>query len=125
MTTEALLYSGPSTESLLDAKDDASARSFRITITDAEIREALAEPLKTILNVILETLDQIPPELSADIFDRGIALCGGSVLLRNLDQRIREEASLPVQIVDQPLSAVVIGAGKIIADRALLKKLAA
>src|SRR5215510_2910630 len=96
----------------------------RITISDAEIREAISEPLKTILNAILETLDQIPPELSADIFDRGIALCGGSVLLRNLDRRIREDTSLPVQIVDQPLSAVVIGAGKMLADKTLLKKLA-
>ena len=96
----------------------------RVTVSDAEIREALSEPLKTILNAILETLDQIPPELSADIFDRGIALCGGSVLLRNLDRRIREETALPVQIVEQPLSAVVIGAGKMLADKALLKKLA-
>jgi rod shape-determining protein MreB len=97
----------------------------RVTINDSEIRDAMGEPLKTIMNAILETLDQIPPELSSDIFDRGIALCGGSVLLRNLDRRIKEETSLPVQIVDQPLSAVVIGAGKMLADRALLKKLAA
>ena len=96
----------------------------RVNVSDAEIREALSEPLKTILNAILETLDQIPPELSSDIFDRGIALCGGSVLLRNLDRRIRQETSLPVQIVEQPLSAVVIGAGKMLADKALLKKLA-
>ena len=96
----------------------------RVTVSDVEIRDALAEPLKTILHAILETLDQIPPELSADIFDRGIALCGGSVLLRNLDRRIRQETSLPVQIVEQPLSAVVIGAGKMLADKALLKKLA-
>jgi rod shape-determining protein MreB and related proteins len=96
----------------------------RVTISDAEVRDAIAEPLRTILNAILETLDQIPPELSADIFDRGIALCGGSVLLRNLDRRIRQDTSLPVQIVEQPLSAVVIGAGKMLADKALLKKLA-
>jgi len=96
----------------------------RVTISDSEVRDAIAEPLKTILGAILETLDQIPPELSADIYDRGIALCGGSVLLRNLDRRIRQDTSLPVQIVDQPLSAVVIGAGKMLADKALLKKLA-
>ena len=97
----------------------------RVTVSDTEIRDALSEPLKTILNAIRETLDQIPPELSADIFDRGIALCGGSVLLRNLDRRIREETALPVQIVEQPLAAVVIGAGKMLADKALLKRLAA
>ena len=97
----------------------------KVTVSDSEIREALAEPLKTIINAVRETLDQIPPELSADIFDRGVALCGGSVLLRNLDRRLREETQLPVQIVEQPLSAVVIGAGKMLEDRKLLKRLAA
>ncbi|HZM93903.1 MAG TPA: rod shape-determining protein [Vicinamibacterales bacterium] len=97
---------------------------IRVTITDAEIREALAEPLKTILKVVRETLDQIPPELSADIYDRGIAVCGGSALLRNFDRLIHQETQLPVQIVEQPLSAVVIGAGKMLTDKALLKRLA-
>jgi rod shape-determining protein MreB len=96
----------------------------RVSVTDQEIREALAEPLKTILKAIREVLDEIPPELSADIFDRGIALCGGGALLRNLDRRIHEETHLPVQIVQDPLTAVVIGAGKMLADEALLKKLA-
>ena len=91
--------------------------------TDAEIREALAEPLKTILRAIRETLDQIPPELSSDIYDRGVALCGGGSLLRNLDKRIRDETQLPVQMVDDPLSCVVVGAGKMLSDDTLLKKL--
>jgi len=69
-------------------------------------------------------LDEIPPELSADIYDRGIALCGGGALLRNLDKRIREETHLPVQIVEDPLTAVGVCAGKMLADEALLKKLA-
>jgi rod shape-determining protein MreB len=97
----------------------------KVTVNDTEIREAISEPLKTIINAVHETLDQIPPELSADIFDRGVALCGGSVLLRNLDRRLRQETSLPVQIVEQPLSAVVVGAGKMLEDRKLLKRLAA
>jgi rod shape-determining protein MreB len=96
----------------------------RVTITDAEIREAIGEPLKTILKAVRETLDQIPPELSADIFDRGIALCGGSALLRNLDRLIHQDTQLPVQIVEQPLSAVVLGAGKMLLDKALLRRLA-
>ena len=96
----------------------------RVKVTDAEIRDAISEPLTTILKAIRETLDQIPPELSADIYDRGIALCGGGALLRNLDRRINQETQLPVKIVDQPLSAVVIGAGKMLADKALLRKLA-
>ena len=97
---------------------------IRVTITDAEIREALAEPLKTIIKIVRETLDQIPPELSADIYDRVIAVCGGSALLRNFDRLINQETQLPVQIVEQPLSAVVIGAGKMLTDKALLKRLA-
>jgi rod shape-determining protein MreB len=97
----------------------------KVTVSDAEIREAIAEPLRTIINAVRETLDQIPPELSADIFDRGVALCGGSVLLRNFDRRLREETQLPVTVVEQPLAAVVVGAGKMLEDRALLKKLAA
>ena len=79
---------------------------------------------KTILKLIRETLDQIPPELSGDIYDRGIALCGGSALLRNLDRLIQQETQLPVQIVAEPLAAVVIGAGKMLADKDLLKRLA-
>ena len=95
----------------------------KVTVTDAEIREALAEPIKTIIRAVRETLDQIPPELSADIYDRGVALCGGGSLLRNIDRRIREETQLPVQMVDDPLSCVVVGAGRMLSDESLLKKL--
>jgi rod shape-determining protein MreB len=84
----------------------------------------LAEPIKVILRAVRETLDQIPPELSADIYDRGISLCGGGSLLRNLDRRIRQETQLPVQVVEDPLSSVVLGAGKMLSDETLLKKLA-
>jgi rod shape-determining protein MreB len=97
----------------------------KVTVNDDEVREAISEPLKTIVNAVRETLDQIPPELSADLFDRGVALCGGGALLRNLDHRLRSETQLNVQVVDEPLSAVVVGAGKILEDRTLLKKLAA
>jgi rod shape-determining protein MreB and related proteins len=95
----------------------------RITVSDAEIREALSEPLKLILRAVCETLDQIPPELSADIYDRGIALCGGGSLLRHMDRRIRQETHLPVQLVEDPSSSVVKGAGKILGDDRLLRKL--
>jgi rod shape-determining protein MreB len=97
----------------------------QVKISDAEIREALSDPLKTILKAVREALDEIPPELSADIFDRGIFLSGGSALLRNFDRLIHQETQLPVHIVDQPLAAVVIGAGKMLDDKALLRKLAA
>ena len=95
----------------------------KVELCDAEIREALADPLRIILRAVRETLDQIPPELSADIYDRGISLCGGGSLLRNLDQLIRSEARLPVQMVEDPLSCVVLGAGKMLTDDALLRKL--
>jgi rod shape-determining protein MreB len=96
----------------------------RVTVSDAEVRDAIADPLKTILKAIRETLDQIPPELSADIFDRGIAVCGGSALLRNFDRLVHQETQLPVQVVQEPLSAVVLGAGKMLADMPLLRRLA-
>jgi len=95
----------------------------QITITDAEVREALSEPLKVIVRAIRETLDQVPPELSADIFDRGVALCGGGSMLQHLDCLIKRETHLPVQVVSDPLSAVVRGAGQMLSDEALLKKL--
>jgi rod shape-determining protein MreB len=94
-----------------------------LTVSDAEIREALADPIKVIMRAVLETLDRIPPELSADIYDRGIALSGGGSLLRHLDRRIHQETQLPVQLVQDPLASVVLGAGKMLTDDGLLKKL--
>jgi rod shape-determining protein MreB len=96
---------------------------LQITVSDAEIREALADPLTAIVKAVRETLDQIPPEMSADIFDRGITLCGGGSLLRHLDRRLRQETQLPVQLAEDPLSAVVLGAGKILSDDALRNRL--
>jgi rod shape-determining protein MreB len=95
----------------------------RITLSDAEVREALAEPLKIILRAVREGLDQVPPELSADIYDRGISMCGGGSMLRSLDRRIHQETHLPVQLIEDPMSAVVVGAGRILSDETLLKKL--
>src|SRR6202022_2459537 len=83
-----------------------------ITVNDSEIREALSENVATILNAIRVALERTPPELSADISDRGIVLTGGGALLKNLDKRIREETGLPVSIADDPLASVVLGTGK-------------
>ena len=76
-----------------------------ITIDDSEVREALSECVATIMNAIRVALERTPPELSADISDRGIVLTGGGALLKNLDKRIREETGLPVSIADDPLAA--------------------
>lgn len=93
-----------------------------ITVVDEEIREALAECVDTIVNAIRVALERTPPELSADISDRGIVLTGGGALLRNLDRRIREETGLPVSIGDDPLTSVVLGTGKLLSDFNLLRK---
>jgi rod shape-determining protein MreB len=94
-----------------------------ITINDSEIREALGECIATILNAIRVALERTPPELSADISDRGIVLTGGGALIKNLDRRIREETGLPVSIADDPLASVVLGTGKMLSDFRLLRKI--
>jgi len=94
-----------------------------ITIDDSEIREALGESIATILNAIRVALERTPPELSADISDRGIVLTGGGALIKNLDKRIREETGLPVSIADDPLASVVLGTGKMLSDFRLLRKI--
>jgi rod shape-determining protein MreB len=92
-----------------------------VTIDDGEVREALSDSVSTIVNAIREALERTPPELSADISDRGIVLTGGGALLRNLDKRIREETGLPVSIADDPLASVVLGTGKMLSDFRLLR----
>ena len=94
-----------------------------ITINDGEIREALGECVATIINAIRVALERTPPELSADISDRGIVLTGGGALLKNLDKRIREETGLPVSIADDPLASVVLGTGRMLSDFRLLRKI--
>jgi rod shape-determining protein MreB len=94
-----------------------------VTVDDSEIREALSECVSTIVSAIRVALERTPPELSADIIDRGIVLAGGGVLLKNLDKRIREETGLPVCIADDPLCCVVLGTSKILSDFKLLRRL--
>ena len=93
-----------------------------IVVSDSEIREALAETVNVIVDACRVALEQTPPELSADIVDRGIVLSGGGALLRNLDKKLREETGLPVSMADDPLSSVVLGTGRMLTDFALLRK---
>lgn len=95
-----------------------------VVVDDQEIREALEDVVAAIINAIRVALERTPPELSADIIDRGIILTGGGALLRNFDKRIREETQLPVFITEDPMSTVVLGAGKLLDDIELLKKIA-
>src|SRR5215470_576379 len=94
-----------------------------ITITDEEIREALAETVNVIVDAVRVALERTPPELSADIVDRGIVLTGGGSMLKNLDKRLREETGLPLAMAEDPLSLVVLGAGKMLSDFNLLRKI--
>ncbi len=93
-----------------------------LAISDEEIREALAEPVSTIVEAVRMALERTPPELSADIMDKGIVLSGGGSLLRNLDQRLRNETGLPVVLAEDPLSSVVLGTGRVLEDIDLLRK---
>ncbi len=83
-----------------------------ITITSEEVREALAEPLRCIINAVKNTLENTPPELSADIIDHGITLTGGGALLRGIDTLISENTHMPVYVAERPLDCVVDGTGK-------------
>jgi rod shape-determining protein MreB len=95
-----------------------------ITVDDSEIREALSECVSTIMNAIRVALERTPPELSADISDRGIVLTGGGALIKNLDKRIRQETGLPVSIAEDPLASVVLGTGKMLTEFKLLRRIA-
>jgi rod shape-determining protein MreB len=93
-----------------------------VTISDGDIREALADPLRMIVAAVRAALERVPPELSADIYDRGMVLTGGGAMLRNLDRRLENETGLPVLVAENPLTSAVLGAGMILSDLPLLKK---
>ena len=95
-----------------------------VPVSDGEIREALRPTVDVIVRAVRDALEKVPPELSADIYDRGVVITGGGSLLRNLDRRLREDTDLPVQIAEDPLTSVVLGAGRMLSNIGLLKKLA-
>lgn len=93
-----------------------------LTIGSEEVRMAIAEPLNSIVETVKIVLEQTPPELAADIVDRGIVLTGGGALLKNIDTLLREETELPVTIADNPLTTVVVGSGKALDDLHLFRE---
>jgi rod shape-determining protein MreB len=95
-----------------------------IVIGDDEIREALREPIMTIVDAVRTALERTPPELAADIVDKGIVLTGGGALLKGLDLLLRQETNLPITVADDPLSCVALGTGKVLDELDLLKKVA-
>jgi len=103
-------------------RDLVSGIPKTLEIDAQEIREALSEPINAIVEAVRIALERTPPELAADIVDKGIVLAGGGALLRNLDQLLREETGLPVVIAEDPLSCVVLGSGKVLDELDLLKQ---
>jgi rod shape-determining protein MreB len=96
-----------------------------VIVNDGEIRDALTETVNVIVRAVRDALERVPPELSADICERGIVLTGGGSLLKNLDKRLRDDTFLPVALAEDPLSSVVLGAGKMLDNPSLLRRLAA
>ena len=94
-----------------------------IGLTDEEVREALSDTIDIIVNAIRVALEKTPPELSADIVDKGIVVTGGGALLKNLDVRFKEETGLPIFLAEDPLSSAVLGTGKMLDDLPLLKRI--
>jgi rod shape-determining protein MreB len=94
-----------------------------ITVTDEEIREALSDSIAIIINAIKVALERTPPELSADIMDRGIVLTGGGALLKRFDKRLSSETGLPVFVAEDPLSSVVLGTSKMLTDLKLFRRI--
>jgi len=93
-----------------------------LTIDSDEVRKAISEQVEAIVETVRIALEQTPPELSADVVDKGIVLTGGGALLKNLDVLLREETRLPITITDDPLTTVAIGAGKVLDNLSILKE---
>ncbi len=103
-------------------RDLISGLPKTITVTSEEIRDALQEPIQAIVNASKTTLENTPPELAADLIDRGIVMAGGGSLLRSFDKRIADETGLPVHIADDPMTAVVLGTGQMLNMPARLRR---
>jgi rod shape-determining protein MreB len=95
-----------------------------VNVSSGEIERALSDPVQLIVQAVLDVLETIAPELSADICDRGLTLTGGGALLKNFDKRLRDATGLPVLVADNPLTSVVLGAGKMLSDDSLLRRIA-
>jgi rod shape-determining protein MreB len=111
-----------SAEYEVKGRDLVSGIPQHLKVNTEEIRTAIAEEVDTIVHAVRMALEQTPPELAADIVDRGIVLTGGGALLRGLDQLLREETELPITLVDDPLTTVVLGSGKVLDNLDILKE---
>jgi rod shape-determining protein MreB and related proteins len=93
-------------------RDLVSGLPKTVMLSSEEVRQALEAPLSQIIGALKETLDRTPPELSADIMDRGVTLAGGGALLQGMEQRLRDETQMPAQLADSPLTCVAVGSGR-------------
>jgi rod shape-determining protein MreB len=93
-----------------------------VILSSEEVRHALEEPVSQIIDAIKSTLDKTPPELSADIMDRGIVLAGGGALLQGLDQRLRQETHMPTHLAESPLTCVAVGSGRSLEEFEAMKQ---
>jgi rod shape-determining protein MreB len=112
----------PYKELEIKGRDLVSGVPKTITINSSEVRSAITEQIDTIVDTVKNVLEQTPPELAADIVDKGIVLTGGVALLKNLDKLLRNETHLPIIIADDPLSSVVLGSGKALDNLDILKE---
>jgi rod shape-determining protein MreB len=97
-------------------RDLVSGLPRSAVLTSSEVREAIAEPVSQVVETVKETLESTPPELSADIMDRGIILAGGGALLRGLDRLLSVETEMPVHVAEDPLTCVVVGTGRVLEE---------
>src|SRR6266567_4766162 len=106
----------------IKGRDLVSGLPKTIHITAEEVRKAIEEPVNAIVDAVKNTLDRTPPELSADIMDRGMVLTGVGALLRGLDERLKHETGMPIHVAENPLSCVAIGSGKCLEEFEVLKR---
>lgn len=106
----------------LRGRDQVSGLPKTIRITSAEVTEAIAEPLATIVGVVKSVLEKTPPELASDVIDRGIVMTGGGALLRDFDKLLTKATGVPCYVADNPIACVALGAGKALEDYELIKR---
>jgi rod shape-determining protein MreB len=124
ITIGTAMSNGASKTMEIKGRDLVAGIPKMIVLSSDEVREALAEPIHQIIDTVLQTLERTPPELAADIVDRGIVLVGGGALLRDFDQLLRQETKLPIVRGDDPFTAVAAGAGKALDSIELLNQVA-
>jgi rod shape-determining protein MreB len=106
----------------IKGRDLVSGLPKTIQLSSEEVRKAIEEPVNQVIDAVKNTLDRTPPELAADIMDKGIVLTGGGALLQGLDERLKHETGMPVHISENPLSSVAVGSGKCLEEFEVLQR---